>query len=297
MSAGDGDGWVEFPDGSRRWGRYGAAGLLLHAAGTTGASAPPEGGHVLLQHRAVWSHMGDTWGIPGGALDSDETAVQAAMREFHEEVAGDSGDLELIGVYRQELTVWRYDTVLARVVETRPLTPGDGESQEVRWVPLDEVSALPLIPAFRGVWPDLRAALAQRLEVVVDAAAVLGTPSPEPDSVVRLRDDLAALAADGITAAALPDSVSLAPLERWFPRIRLLVGGAVAGVLPRPGVEPVAVGDTGPDPLTHTWPDAAGWAAWTQPGTLVVSAGPRRPGGPEVVPPGWLVGPSGLLAV
>ena len=52
-----GDGWVEIGDGRRFWGRFGAAGLLLR---------DPDG-RVLLQHRATWSHFGDTWGLPGGA--------------------------------------------------------------------------------------------------------------------------------------------------------------------------------------------------------------------------------------
>ena len=61
------------------WGRHGAAGLLLRAPRPDGTPA------VLLQHRAPWSHQGGTWGLPGGARDSHETAEQAAVREAHEE--------------------------------------------------------------------------------------------------------------------------------------------------------------------------------------------------------------------
>src|SRR3712207_9520205 len=52
------DGWVTCALGHRHWGRVGAAGLLVHRAGADG----PE---LLLQHRAVWSHHGGTWGTPG----------------------------------------------------------------------------------------------------------------------------------------------------------------------------------------------------------------------------------------
>ena len=75
---GDGDGWVRCSAGHRHWGRYGAAGLLLRDRGA-GRD------RVVLQHRAWWSHQGGTWGVPGGARDSAETAVAAALRETAEE--------------------------------------------------------------------------------------------------------------------------------------------------------------------------------------------------------------------
>ena len=72
---GDGDGWVTCDLGHRHWGLYGAAGLLLHRPTATGDE-------VLLQHRATWSHHGGTWGLLGGARHSDESAVEAALREI-----------------------------------------------------------------------------------------------------------------------------------------------------------------------------------------------------------------------
>lgn len=78
---GDGNGWVVSASGDRRWGRYGAAGLLLRAADP----ADPDTPLVLLQHRAVWTASGDTWALPGGARDSHEDAATAALRETEEE--------------------------------------------------------------------------------------------------------------------------------------------------------------------------------------------------------------------
>ena len=153
MLEGDGNGWVSLPDGSRRWGVYGAAGLLLYTTDVTGT------GHVLLQHRAGWTHMGGTWGIPGGARNRDETPLEAAVREFREEIAGDLGEYTLLGVHEQDLQVWRYDTFLARVAQMTPFRPGNTESKEVRWVPVDQLEALPLLPAFRTAWPRLSADL------------------------------------------------------------------------------------------------------------------------------------------
>src|SRR6201990_1183009 len=76
---GDGCGWVVSDSGAHFWGRYGAAGLLLRAPRPDGTPA------VLLQHRAVWSHQGGTWGLPGGARDTNETPEQTPVREAHEE--------------------------------------------------------------------------------------------------------------------------------------------------------------------------------------------------------------------
>ena len=74
MASRDGDGWVACRCGSRHWGLHGAAGLVLYRDGDGG----PE---VLLQHRSGWVHDGGTWAVPGGARDSHEDPVQAALRE------------------------------------------------------------------------------------------------------------------------------------------------------------------------------------------------------------------------
>ncbi|MFI6579133.1 NUDIX hydrolase [Nocardiopsis sp. NPDC050513] len=166
MQDGDGNGWVSLPDGTRRWGVYGAAGLLLYATDVAGT------GHVLLQYRAGWTHMGGTWGIPGGARNRDETPLEAAVREFREEVAGDLGEFTVIGSYEHDLTVWRYDTFLARTPDLLPFRPGNAESEEIRWVPVGETTSLPLLPAFRSTWAHLRADLA-----VIGNGAGPGTPA------------------------------------------------------------------------------------------------------------------------
>ncbi|WP_017590186.1 NUDIX hydrolase [Nocardiopsis ganjiahuensis] len=153
MQEGDGNGWVSLPDGTRRWGVYGAAGLLLYATDVAGS------GHVLLQHRAGWTHMGGTWGIPGGARNRDETPLEAAVREFREEVSGDLGEYSLLGSHEQDLAVWRYDTFLLRVPALTPFRPGNSESKEIRWVRVDATEGLPLLPAFRSAWPHLLAGL------------------------------------------------------------------------------------------------------------------------------------------
>lgn len=162
VTAGDGDGWVILADGSRRWGLYGASGLLLYSVDESGT------GHVLLQHRAPWTHQGGTWGLPGGARNSGESSVSAAIREFVEEVDGDLGTLSLLGIHRQDHQVWVFDTVLASVPERRPFTPGNPESESIRWIPVPDVPSMPLLPAFGKVWPEVAAALSEQLLLIVD---------------------------------------------------------------------------------------------------------------------------------
>ena len=154
---GDGDGWVVSDNGAHYWGRYGAAGLLVRAPRPDGTPA------VLLQHRAVWSHQGGTWGLPGGARDSHESPEETAVREAHEE----AGLLvERLAVRATVVTAqvsgvggthWSYTTVVADADEMLHTVP-NRESAEMRWVAEDEVADLPLHPGFAASWQRLRTA-------------------------------------------------------------------------------------------------------------------------------------------
>ncbi len=147
----DGDGWTECTRGHRHWGRHGAAGLLVVTSG----------GMVLLQHRAPWSHGGDTWGVPGGARDRAETAEQAARRETLEEATLDLGALPVLAEHVDDHGSWRYTTFVVGVPEPLPVVP-ERESVELRWVPVEAVGDLPLHPAFAVAWPALQRLLPGR---------------------------------------------------------------------------------------------------------------------------------------
>jgi len=142
----DGDGWTECAHGHRHWGRYGAAGLLVLAPGP----------YVLLQHRAPWSHGGDTWGVPGGARAGHESAEQAACRETVEETGLDVDRLVLDDApHVTDHGTWSYTTFVARAPERLPVV-ADRESVDLRWVRVEEVAALPLHAAFADAWPALQ---------------------------------------------------------------------------------------------------------------------------------------------
>ncbi len=159
---GSGDEWVMLPDGRRFWGAFGAAGLLAHA---------PDAG-VLLQHRAGYSHFGGTWGLPGGARHSDESAVEGAIREAAEEAGVPSNRLRVQFTSVLDLDVWTYTTVVAAVEERFEPVIGDAESIALAWVPIDEVDDLPLHPGFASAWPELRAQLRAEPTLIIDAANV-----------------------------------------------------------------------------------------------------------------------------
>ncbi|UYP18303.1 NUDIX hydrolase [Rhodococcus sp. Z13] len=212
---GDGDGWAVGPDGEKRWGRHGAAGLLLRAPLPDGTPA------VLLQHRAAWSHQGGTWALPGGARDSHESTVDAAVREAHEEAGI---DVAALSVRTERVTSglpggWTYTTVIADA--PRPLdTALNGESTELRWVPESEVETMPLHRGFAEAWPALRTC---PVRMLLDTANVLGTSGPtgwwrdRPGATSALLADL---------AAVLPRTVELpGGLFGWVPRIEVVLEG------------------------------------------------------------------------
>jgi 8-oxo-dGTP diphosphatase len=143
--SGDGNGWVFCRLGHRHWGRFGAAGILI-----------TDGTRVVLQHRAEWTHEGGTWAVPGGARDSHEDPVAAALREAVEETTLDPTHVTPFDEWIDDHGGWSYTTVLARTAEPVDLEPANAESVAVTWWSLDEVAALPLHSGFAAAWPHLR---------------------------------------------------------------------------------------------------------------------------------------------
>ena len=142
---GDGNGWVECSLGHRHWGRFGAAGLLV-----------TDGSRVLLQHRAAWTHEGDTWAVPGGARDSHENPITAALREVAEETSLDPETVSPYLEWVDEHGGWSYTTIVARTSGTVEVKPINAESTAIQWWPLDHVATLPLHRGFAAAWPALR---------------------------------------------------------------------------------------------------------------------------------------------
>ena len=257
-----GDGWVECRCGRRHWGRHGAAGLLLwDTGGRPGTTDPGDGAssaRVVLQHRALWSHQGGTWALPGGALDPGESAVDGALREAEEEAGLAPSAAGARATHVLDHEDWSYTTVVAQTLA--PLDPvvSDPESLAVAWVDLAQVADRPLLPAFEAALPELTRMVGRRLVLVIDAANTVGS---RPDgwwrdragATERLRAELAALARTGLPAAEIA-----LPGHTWFPRIVLVTEGAARPVAAVRDVEVVPAPGLGDEEIVAQARRAAG---------------------------------------
>ena len=150
---GSGDGWVTLESGRVVWGRFGAAGMLLcHRDGDSVD-------RFLLARRAHWVHGGNgMWSVPGGAIDEHESPVEAALREFDEEIGAVPPGWRLVDVHEVviEPGVWSYHTCCA-FVDERPHYDStlSLENDEAAWWSTDELAEIPLFGPFADALPDL----------------------------------------------------------------------------------------------------------------------------------------------
>lgn len=145
-----GDGFIPLADGSRRWGRYGAAGVLLR-------HRSDDGDWYFLALRSGFTHKGGTWALPGGAIDLHETPEEAAVREFVEEIGIALDRYEVAHVYEDDHGGWSYWTVVVDVDDRFDAPPAFGwETEDARWVRADALDELPLFDAFAVTLSHLR---------------------------------------------------------------------------------------------------------------------------------------------
>lgn len=163
---GSGDGYIYFPDGTRRWGVYGAAGILMRhvdARGTERFFLAKRGEHL--------SGGAGTWAVPGGALDQGETPLDGAMREFREEIKVGDVEVSVVGEHRDAVhEAWAYTTVAVDVpARFSPPNKLDWETAETGWFTRNQVKKLPKHPGLDSAWDTITALY----------------PRPTPASVAR----------------------------------------------------------------------------------------------------------------
>ncbi|GAA1525989.1 NUDIX domain-containing protein [Actinomadura kijaniata] len=107
-----------------------------------------ENGDVLMQRRAD----SGLWALPGGGMEMSDSLPGTAVREVKEETGYDVEITGLIGTYTDPRHVIAYSDGEVRrqfnVCFRARLVGGElrvsDESLEVRWVPEDELEALPM---------------------------------------------------------------------------------------------------------------------------------------------------------
>jgi len=136
---------VTLADGSQRWGRFGAAGILVRHVDEAGEP------HFFLALRSTWTHNGGTWAVPGGALNHGETALEGALREFAEEIGVELAGYEIAIEHEDDHGGWSYWTIVLDL-PARFEAPDrlHWETSATNWVTLEELAELDLHPAFRA---------------------------------------------------------------------------------------------------------------------------------------------------
>jgi 8-oxo-dGTP diphosphatase len=139
-----GDGFITLSDGTRRWGRFGAAGVLVRCAAGDGRF------DYFLARRSEFCHQGGSWAVPGGALNHGEQALAGALREFAEEVGIDLTDFAVVAVHEDDHGGWSYWTVIVEVPDRFTATVINWETAETAWIAEHHLAALELLKPFRA---------------------------------------------------------------------------------------------------------------------------------------------------
>jgi 8-oxo-dGTP diphosphatase len=139
-----GDGFVTLADGTRRWGRFGAAGILARCPGDDGSW------WYFLARRSQLCHQGGTWAVPGGALNDGEAPLDGALREFAEEIGVSLSDFTVVDVHEDDHGGWSYWTVILELSERFPVPPvHHWETAEADWISDARLAELELLVPFR----------------------------------------------------------------------------------------------------------------------------------------------------
>lgn len=112
-----------------------------------------EDGKILLLYRKDHDH----WEVPGGKVEDDESATEAAVREAEEEI-GVSVELRkpfYSGEFQHDDEMFLWHGYVAEIVEGRPEIQEEG-FEKLEWFDPRELDDLELAPNIEMILPALR---------------------------------------------------------------------------------------------------------------------------------------------
>jgi len=134
--------WISVREDSviRPGGKEGIFGVIDVTDGVTTA-AVTEDNHILMVREWSYGYDGYTLECVSGAIDEDESPINAAKRELQEEAGAVSHQWESLGAVNSLTTIMDFKShiFLAReVCIEHPQNPDEGEVIEVVSIPLEE---------------------------------------------------------------------------------------------------------------------------------------------------------------
>ena len=125
-----------------------------HVAPVVVAAALVRDGRVLAQQRAFPPELAGRWELPGGRVESAESAADALVRECREELAVDILPGDQLGPDVPLPSGHVLRVLLARLAQPTA-TPRAAEHAALRWVDPTELAELDWLDADRAILPDL----------------------------------------------------------------------------------------------------------------------------------------------
>jgi ADP-ribose pyrophosphatase YjhB (NUDIX family) len=143
-----GDGYIQCDQGHTHWGKYGAAGILFR-------SSIGDHNFYFLVNRLpslIQNIESYTWSIPGGAIDKNESAFDAALREFYEECYGEPVIDNVKTLSVNDHGKWKYTTFL--VDTNTPMGIKDRQEHNLSaWMTKKEIDQINYLhPGFQETW-------------------------------------------------------------------------------------------------------------------------------------------------
>lgn len=105
------------------------------------------GGKFVLLYRHSHKPEGDTWGMPGGKVEPNETDDQAMIRELQEETGyiSDASELQLLGEYEftsPMVGTYQYVTYRVSLKDVHDVQLEQSAHSDYKWVSVEEADKM-----------------------------------------------------------------------------------------------------------------------------------------------------------